>query len=302
MQLLRPCRPAIRGGRAAFADARSAPWRSCGNNSCVLPHPVRGAALAGTRFCVRSRGRLAAASGSGEAVADTDSWESVFEQAEQEREGPVVPAAAEAPRWSNRAFLVGVAVKQQPRAAGGTLGIEASLDELAHLANTAGLQVCGRTHQNLDVPDSRFYVGKGKLHELLEQARGLDVDTLLFDDELKPSQARNVEREAAELGLEFRCCDRVELILDICARPRARNRACAACGPGCFGALTLPTLPHLLSLLSSPARRHAGGLPSNAASAGRVSDAPAYAALDALGATERRRGPGKRHGRVAARN
>jgi GTP-binding protein HflX len=85
------------------------------------------------------------------------------------------------------------------------------------------LEVCGRIFQNLSAPDNRTYVGTGKLEELLEQARSLEVDTLIFDDELRPSQARNVERVANAAGGSVRIVDRVELILDI-FRQRAATR------------------------------------------------------------------------------
>jgi hypothetical protein len=81
----------------------------------------------------------------------------------------------------------------------------------------------GSIHQNVVAPDRRTYIGSGKLAELLEQARALDVDTVIFDDELRPSQARNIERQAAEGGTPLRVCDRVELILDI-FRQRAATR------------------------------------------------------------------------------
>lgn len=135
-------------------------------------------------------------------------------------------AADDVKRVRNRAYLVGVSFKQRPgraSSAAPTLSIEDSLDELAHLADTAGLEVCGRIFQNLSAPDNRCYVGTGKLEELLEQARSLDADTILFDDELRPSQARNVERVANAAGGSVRIVDRVELILDI-FRQRAATR------------------------------------------------------------------------------
>ena len=156
-----------------------------------------------------------------------EDWSEVFDEAE---EAAAVSAESgsvghDTMRVRNRAYLVGVSFKQRPRAAVAvpTLSIEDSLDELAQLADTAGLEVCGRIFQNLSAPDNRTYVGTGKLEELLEQARSLDVDTLIFDDELRPSQARNVERVANAAGGSVRIVDRVELILDI-FRQRAATR------------------------------------------------------------------------------
>ena len=186
--------------------------------------------------CLHARRRTLscrAGGDSGQALqAPAESWDDVFAEAEAaELEATVAPAADDGPRTGNRVFLVGVAFKQQQRQQKGPrLSIEDSLDELAHLADTAGLVVCGRTHQNLDAQDGRTYVGSGKLNELLEQARALDVDTLIFDDELRPSQARNVERAAVAIGSSMRICDRVELILDI-FRQRAATREGIATPP-----------------------------------------------------------------------
>jgi GTP-binding protein HflX len=149
----------------------------------------------------------------------------VFDEVEEAAvAASVATKSADAPRNTNRVFLVGLSVKEQPQARGATLSIEDSLDELAQLAETAGLEVAGRLHQNVVAPDRRTYIGSGKLQELLEQARSLDVDTVIFDSELRPSQARNIERQAAENGgTPVRVCDRVELILDI-FRQRAATR------------------------------------------------------------------------------
>ena len=156
-----------------------------------------------------------------------EDWAEVFDEAEEAlAEGAQSGSVGhDTIRVRNRAYLVGVSFKQRPRAtvAAPTLSIEDSLDELAQLADTAGLEVCGRIFQNLSAPDNRTYVGTGKLEELLEQARSLDVDTLIFDDELRPSQARNVERVANVAGGSVRIVDRVELILDI-FRQRAATR------------------------------------------------------------------------------
>ncbi len=96
-----------------------------------------------------------------------------------------------------------------------------SLEELAQLAGTAGIRVAGRLAQRLREPNPFTYVGKGKLQEIGQEARAAGAGTLLFDDELTPAQARNIERE---LGDGFQVVDRTGLILDIFAQ-HARTRA-----------------------------------------------------------------------------
>jgi GTP-binding protein HflX len=92
-------------------------------------------------------------------------------------------------------------------------GAEASLDELGLLTDTAGALPIELVLQRRDRPDPATYVGKGKAEELRELAEGLDVDVVVFDDELTPAQQRNLERL---LGRDV--VDRVALILDIFAQ------------------------------------------------------------------------------------
>lgn len=68
------------------------------------------------------------------------------------------------------------------------------LDELAFLAETSGIKTLKTFVQRLSVPDSRTFVGKGKLEEIIEWASVNEVDTIIFDDELSPSQVRNLEK------------------------------------------------------------------------------------------------------------
>jgi GTP-binding protein HflX len=108
-----------------------------------------------------------------------------------------------------RALLVGTTAT-----AGGDIGrAEASLEELALLADTAGANVVHTDLQRRDAPDAATYVGKGKAAELAAIATALDVDVVVFDDELSPAQQRNLEQV-------FNCdvVDRVALILDIFAQ------------------------------------------------------------------------------------
>ncbi len=94
---------------------------------------------------------------------------------------------------------------------------EEYLDELAFLLETAGGVALKRVIQKLERPDTRTYVGSGKLEEIKEYKNALDVDFVIFDDELSPAQLRNLEKE-----LECRILDRTTLILDIFAK-RART-------------------------------------------------------------------------------
>jgi GTP-binding protein HflX len=114
------------------------------------------------------------------------------------------------------AFLVAADVPSPGR----PWGAEESLEELAQLSRTAGLGVAGRSRQRLAAVNPFTYVGKGKLSELALEARAAGAGTLLFDDELTPAQARNIERE---LGDGLKVLDRTALILDIFAQ-HARSR------------------------------------------------------------------------------
>ena len=71
---------------------------------------------------------------------------------------------------------------------------EDDLDELALLADTAGADPVATELQRRDRPDSATYVGKGKAAELAEMAESLDIDVVIFDDELSPAQQRNLEK------------------------------------------------------------------------------------------------------------
>lgn len=91
------------------------------------------------------------------------------------------------------------------------------LDELAFLAETAGPRVIKSFKQRLPRPDSRTFVGKGKLDEIKQYVAAKDIDLVIFDDELTGSQIANIEKE-----LGVRTIDRSDLILDIFAS-RART-------------------------------------------------------------------------------
>jgi GTP-binding protein HflX len=91
------------------------------------------------------------------------------------------------------------------------------LDELAFLAETAGAKAVFSFTQKLQYPNPRTYVGEGKLAEIKAYADLHEIDAVIFDDELSPSQLRNIERE-----LNRKIIDRSILILDIFAK-RART-------------------------------------------------------------------------------
>jgi GTP-binding protein HflX len=101
---------------------------------------------------------------------------------------------------------------------GGLAEAETSLDELARLAESAGAEVLGRSLQVRSAPDPATYVGAGKVRELSALAAAQRLDALIFDDELKPSQQRNLEQA---LGLKV--LDRTQLILDVFASRAATN-------------------------------------------------------------------------------
>lgn len=95
--------------------------------------------------------------------------------------------------------------------------INEHLDELAFLAETAGIQTIKRIVQHLPSPEPRTFIGKGKLSELKEYVNARQVKRVIFDDDLTPSQLRNLERELNPKGEEptVKVYDRSLLILDI---------------------------------------------------------------------------------------
>lgn len=92
-----------------------------------------------------------------------------------------------------------------------------SLDELAQLSETAGVEILHNSIQSRGRPDPRTYVGRGKVDELRLQAQVLGVNVIIFDDELSPAQQRNLEQ-----AIGIKIIDRAALILDIFAQ-RART-------------------------------------------------------------------------------
>ncbi|HTF03680.1 MAG TPA: GTPase HflX [Bacteroidia bacterium] len=110
------------------------------------------------------------------------------------------------------AVLVGVIDKRQDADM-----LEEYLDELAFLATTAKLVPVKRFSQRLEHPDPKFYIGSGKAKEIKKYLEDNKIDVVVFDDELSPSQQRNLEKEFGK-----KVIDRNLLILDIFA-DRART-------------------------------------------------------------------------------
>ncbi|MFR9047989.1 MAG: hypothetical protein ACLVJZ_05100 [[Clostridium] leptum] len=109
-----------------------------------------------------------------------------------------------------RAFLVSVDT--------GEFDAEASMSELYELTESAGAQPVGAMIQKREKPDGATCIGSGRLEELKEVCQSQEIDLIIFDCELSPTQIRNLEFET-----EVRIIDRTMLILDIFAS-RARSR------------------------------------------------------------------------------
>jgi GTP-binding protein HflX len=107
-----------------------------------------------------------------------------------------------------KAILVGLITKEQTEQQ-----VREYLDELSFLVETAGATAVKRFVQKLQHPDSRTFIGKGKLEEIKQYVIGKDIKLAIFDDELSGSQISNIQKE-----LGIKAIDRSDLILDIFAR------------------------------------------------------------------------------------
>ncbi len=107
-----------------------------------------------------------------------------------------------------RSVLIGVITKAQPEDK-----MKEYLDELEFLTFTAGGQVLKRFVQRVEVPYPKTYIGTGKMQEVADFVKEEAIGTVIFDDELSPSQQKNIERE-----LKCKIVDRTSLILDIFAQ------------------------------------------------------------------------------------
>ncbi|RDK88236.1 GTPase HflX [Marinirhabdus gelatinilytica] len=107
-----------------------------------------------------------------------------------------------------KAVLIGLITQQQDEDKS-----QEYLDELEFLAYTAGGEVLKRFVQKMEKPDSKTFIGSGKMEEVREFVEANDVGTAIFDDELSPAQQKNIERI-----LKCKVVDRTYLILDIFAQ------------------------------------------------------------------------------------
>ena len=105
-----------------------------------------------------------------------------------------------------RALLVGVERR------GSVWPVDRSLDELERLAQTAGARCVARMTQRLEKPYPKTFIGSGKVEELCGMVHRMDIDVVIFDDDLSPSQQSNLERAVGE---PVKIIDRTALILDI---------------------------------------------------------------------------------------
>lgn len=110
-----------------------------------------------------------------------------------------------------RAYLVGIEVKS----AKPLLPVEESLEELALLSDTAGMEVVGVNSQRVNRIDPKTFIGSGKVEEIKADVEELGVNTVLFDDELSPRHQRELEKI---FGESIKVLDRSALILDIFAQ------------------------------------------------------------------------------------
>lgn len=106
------------------------------------------------------------------------------------------------------AVLIGLITKDQTETQ-----LNEYLDELAFLAETAGARAIKKFVQRLPHPDSRTFIGKGKLEEVAAFVKAKNIELVIFDDELTGSQISNVQKEVG-----VKVIDRSDLILDIFAR------------------------------------------------------------------------------------
>ena len=113
-----------------------------------------------------------------------------------------------------KAILVGVELNNSPYT------IDYSLQELANLAKSMDIEVVNRISQKLDRINPKFYIGSGKVQEIKNEITAMDIDTVIFDDELSPSQIRNLEE-----ALDVKVIDRTLLILDIFAQRASTTEA-----------------------------------------------------------------------------
>jgi GTP-binding protein HflX len=154
-----------------------------------------------------------------ETVPQPDNAENLLDLEYEPLEDLVVGPTEKHPRPTNhktvapreRALLVGVGQN------GDLFEVQDSLDELEQLCDTAGLEIVGRSYQNIGKPHRSFLIGTGKVEELKRMCRELEVEVVVFDRELTPTQTRELEE-----AFGIKLLDRTGIILDIFAS-RART-------------------------------------------------------------------------------
>lgn len=144
-----------------------------------------------------------------------------------------------------KAILVGVQLKTQDE-----YEFQYSIKELGELAAACNVEVVGEITQKLDRINNSHYIGKGKIQEVVALKEMLDAETVIFDDELSPSQIRNLEAD-----LDCKVIDRTILILDIFAQ-RAKTREAQL---QVEVAKLQYMLPRLVGLRASLGRQGGGG-------------------------------------------
>ena len=132
------------------------------------------------------------------AIPDEQLWEKIYDTDVNIRPNQMKKGELEIAR----AILVGIEVPQEG---------EEPLHELLQLAKTAGFITIGSLIQQREKPDNTYYLGYGKLHDLVMEIQRLQADTVIFDDELTPAQIRSIQKELGKTEI----IDRTSLILDI---------------------------------------------------------------------------------------
>ena len=156
-----------------------------------------------------------------------------------------MPKLYDTQKKQEKAVLVGVNLQGQK-----IEQAEEYLDELAFLAHTAGAVVAKKFMQRLPYPNPRTFIGEGKLEEVVEYVQAHEIDMVIFDDELSPSQIRNLEH-----NIKCKILDRSNLILDIFAS-RARSAQSKYQVELAQAQYLLPRLTRMWGHLS----KHAGGI------------------------------------------
>ena len=106
-----------------------------------------------------------------------------------------------------KAYLVGVVLSSED-----DLNINEELDELKSLVNTAGAKTVGEAYQHRKKPDSATFIGKGKAYTIITQAKELDCNLIIFNNDISSTQIKNMQKIAGE---NLKVIDRTGLILDI---------------------------------------------------------------------------------------